>query len=62
MSVVRRVLVEDHDGVDARERGEDLGALGLRVIGRSGPLLARTDRSEFTPTMSASPSAARACR
>ena len=28
------------------------------VIGRPGPLLARTDRSELTPTISASPRAA----
>ena len=29
MSVVRRLLVEDDDGVHARERGEDLRALGF---------------------------------
>jgi hypothetical protein len=32
------------------------------VIGRSGPLLARVDRSEFTPTIKASPSARAARR
>ena len=39
-----RVLVEDHDGVDAVERREHLGALVLRVDRPRGPLLPRTER------------------
>ena len=36
--IVRRFLVEDHDGVHARQRLEDLGALGLRGERSIGPL------------------------
>ena len=40
----RGVLVEENDGVDAAERGDDLGALRLRErSGRTVPLEARTD-------------------
>ena len=53
--IVRRVLVEDDDAVDAGEPFEDLRTLRLGGMGRSGPLIARTDRSEFTPTNRASP-------
>ena len=34
----RRLFVENHDGVDARQRGQDLRALSSGVIGRVGPL------------------------
>ena len=50
------------DRVDAVERGEHLGALVLGMIGRAGPLFARTDASELTPTISTSPCARAACR
>ena len=39
------------DGVDARERREHSARSASGVIGRSGPLFARTDRSELTPTI-----------
>ena len=59
---VRIVLVEDDDGIDDGERRQDLRALLLGVIGRAGPLMARTDRSEFTATISASPCARASAR
>ena len=43
--LVRRVFVEDHDGVDARERREHFGALGLAIDRPIRALLERARRS-----------------
>jgi hypothetical protein len=58
--IVRSGLVEDHHTIHACQRFEDLGALGLGGNGTSRSLDLPDERSEFKPTIKASPSA-RAC-
>src|SRR3954451_770403 len=52
-----RVLVEDHDLVDAAQRAQDRGAVLLRDERSSLALRRRTESSEFRHTTSRSPSA-----
>ena len=54
--LVRRLLVEDDDGIDRASAARTSARSASALMGRPSPLLDRTDRSELTPTISASPS------